>query len=114
MIPKSSHLRDTPNPLRAPGPRCVGALGQTFALELVEPHDRVVTLEARQCAQPLLVLQDRADRSRGARQLERCEGRIDPTRESLAPDLGEGNRELYAELGLSAQDLDRLRGQGVI
>jgi crotonobetainyl-CoA:carnitine CoA-transferase CaiB-like acyl-CoA transferase len=37
-----------------------------------------------------------------------------PRRISLAPDLGEGNGEIYAELGLSAQDLDRLRGQGVI
>ncbi len=37
-----------------------------------------------------------------------------PRRISLAPDLGEGNVEIYAELGLSAQDLDRLRGQGVI
>lgn len=38
----------------------------------------------------------------------------DPRGIPLAPDLGEGNGEIYTELSLSARDLDRLRGQGVI
>ncbi len=37
-----------------------------------------------------------------------------PRRIALAPALGADNSEIYAELGLSAQDLERLRGQGVV
>ena len=37
-----------------------------------------------------------------------------PRRIALAPALGADNGEIYAELGLSAQDLERLRGQGVV
>ena len=33
---------------------------------------------------------------------------------ALAPALGADNREIYAELGLSDRDLDRLRGEGVV
>jgi crotonobetainyl-CoA:carnitine CoA-transferase CaiB-like acyl-CoA transferase len=33
---------------------------------------------------------------------------------ALAPDLGADNREIYRELGLSADDLQRLRGEGVL
>jgi crotonobetainyl-CoA:carnitine CoA-transferase CaiB-like acyl-CoA transferase len=33
---------------------------------------------------------------------------------ALAPDLGAHNREVYAELGLSREDLERLAEQGVV
>lgn len=38
----------------------------------------------------------------------------DPRRIALAPELGADNDEIYRELGLSVQDLDRLRGRKVI
>ena len=38
----------------------------------------------------------------------------DPRRIALAPELGADNDEIYRELGLSARDLDRLRGDNVI
>jgi CoA:oxalate CoA-transferase len=37
-----------------------------------------------------------------------------PRRIALAPALGEHNEAVYAELGLSADDLERLRGDGVV
>ena len=33
---------------------------------------------------------------------------------SPAPDLGQHNQEIYAELGLNDADLDRLGGQGIV
>ena len=41
-------------------------------------------------------------------------GEAEPRRLALAPDLGEHNREVYAELGLAERDLAGLAEEGVI
>jgi crotonobetainyl-CoA:carnitine CoA-transferase CaiB-like acyl-CoA transferase len=38
----------------------------------------------------------------------------EPRERPLAPNLGEHNREVYAELGLGEEDLARLAAEGVV
>jgi len=38
----------------------------------------------------------------------------EPRERALAPDLGQHNAEIFAEIGVDAADLERLAGKGVV